>query len=88
LVDPAKTKAPLITHPPLVNVRIVAGLQAQDPRALVQVGTVEHKMDIRVAPLGATCTHGRGAREVPDPGLEPEIPVGEGAHRADVNDIA
>ena len=39
-------------------------------------------------PWRAAVADRRGAREVPDPGLEAEVPLGEGSHRADVDDVA
>ncbi|MBM2836943.1 MAG: hypothetical protein HW409_1132 [candidate division NC10 bacterium] len=52
------------------------------------MGPVEHEMDIDVAPLRAAVAHRRRAREVPHPGLETKILLGEGSDRADVDDVA
>src|SRR5712692_5288150 len=87
LVYPTKTVAPLIAHPPLVDVRVVTGLQAQDPCAVVEMRSVEYVMDVHIAPLHAAVAHRWGAREIPDSRFETEIHFGEGSHRADVHDI-
>ena len=52
------------------------------------MGSVEHVVDVHVASLRAAVADRRGAREIPDPGLEAEVPLGERSHRADVHDIA
>src|SRR5438128_4525558 len=44
-------------------------------------------MQVHVAPLTAAIAHGRRAREIPNPGLETEIPLGQCAHRADVHHV-
>src|SRR5437867_12761380 len=44
-------------------------------------------MQVHIAPLTAAIAHGRRAREIPNPGLETEIPLGQCAHRADVHDV-
>src|SRR5712692_5861210 len=87
LVYPTKTIAAFIAHPPLVDVRVVTGLQAQDPCAVVEMGSVEDVMDVHIAPLRAAVAHRWGAREVPDSRFETEILLGEGPDRADVHDI-
>src|SRR5262249_37186189 len=84
MIYPPQTIAPLITHPPLVDVRIVPGLQSQHPRALVEMRSVQYVVEIHIAPLRAAVAHRRGARKVPDPGLEAKILFCEGSHRADI----
>src|SRR5712692_11866881 len=88
VVYPTKAKAPLVTHPPVVDVRVVARLQAQDSCAVVEMGPVENVVDVDIAALGAAVAHRWGAREVPDPGLETKILFGQGSDRTDVDDIA
>ena len=44
-------------------------------------------MQVHIAPLTAAIAHGRRAREIPNPGLETEIPLGQCAHRADVHHV-
>src|SRR4030095_4380307 len=85
LIHPIKAIAPFITHPPLIDLRVVAGLEAQDPRAVGEMGSVENVMDVHVASLRTAVAHRWGAREVPDPRLETKIPIGEGSHWADVH---
>ena len=87
LVYPTKTIAAFIAHPPLVDVRIVSGLQSQNPSAVVEMRSVEYVMDVHVARLGAAVAHRWGAREVPDSRFETEILLGEGPDRADVHDV-
>src|ERR1700686_1126651 len=87
LIYPTKTIAPFITHPPLVDVRVVTGLQTQDSCAVVEMGSVEYVMDVHIAPLRAAVAHRWCAREVPDSRFETEILFGEGSHRTDVHHI-
>src|SRR5207247_8441292 len=86
-IDPAKPVAALIAQPPLVHIRVVTRLDAHHTSAVVQMRPVEHVMQVYVAPLTAAIAHGRRAREIPNPGLETEIPLGQCAHRADVNHV-
>src|SRR4030095_4336521 len=87
-IDPAETIAPLIAHPPLVDMLVIPWLEAQDTRPLVEMGPVEDVMDVDIAYLGAAVAHRRSAREIPDPGLEAKISVGKGSHGAYIHDVA
>src|SRR5262245_27919962 len=88
LVNPAEPIASLVAHPPLVYIRVVTRLDAQDARAIVQMRSVEHIMNVHIAPLCAAVADGWSAREVPHACLEPEIAIRQRADRTDVNDVA
>src|SRR2546428_4357571 len=88
VVYPPKSVSSLITHPPLVDVRVVTRLQTKHSRPMVQMRSVEHIMHVDVAPFSASVAHRGRARQVPDPGLETKLPLGERSNRTDVNHIA
>ena len=88
VVDPAEAVAALVADPPPVHVGVVARLDARDPAALVVVGPPPAVVHLDVAAPRAPVADRAGGVEVPHPDLEAELPVGERAHRADVDDVA
>jgi hypothetical protein len=74
--------------PPVIDVGVVTRLEPQHARAVVEMRSVEHVVDVDVAALRAAVAHGGRAREVPDACLEAEIAIGQRADRTDVHHVA
>ena len=49
------------------------------------MGSVEHEVEIHVAALAASVADSGGGGEVPDPGFETKIRLGQGPHGTDVH---
>ena len=88
VVDPAEAVAARVADPPLVDLGILARLDPGHPLALVVMRAPAARVDLDIAPAGAAIAHRLGRVEVPDAHLEPEVAVGERAHRADVDHVA
>src|SRR5262249_17764581 len=65
IIDPTQAVAALIADPPSIDVRVVAGLDAHDSLAVVEMRPVEHKVQIDIASLAAAVAHGGSAGEIP-----------------------
>src|SRR2546427_713401 len=77
-----------VTDPPAVDVRVEARLEARHAAPLVVVRAPAVHVHLDVAAARAARTDGLRAVQVPDAHREAEVAVGEGAHRADVYDVA
>src|SRR5437870_3081587 len=80
--------AAVVADPPAVDVRVEARLEARHTAPLVVVRAPAVHVRLDVAAARAARTHGLRAIQVPDAHREAEVAVGEGAHRADVYDVA
>src|SRR4030095_4151846 len=88
VVNPSEAVAAGVTHPPLVHVGVEARLEPGHSPALVMVVAVLVGAPLAVAAAGAAVADALGRVEIPHAHLEAEVPIGEGAHRADVDHVA
>src|SRR5262249_24161900 len=88
VVHEAEAVAPLVAEPPFIDVGVEARLEPRHAPAPRVVGASAVDVDVDVAAAGATRADRFGRVEVPDPDLKAEMAVGQGAHRADVDDVA
>src|SRR5207302_762586 len=88
VVHKREAVAPVVADPPAVDVGVEARLEARHaaPVVVVRAPTVHVHLDVAAA--RAPRADRRRAVQIPDAHREPEVTVGQGAHRADVHDVA
>ena len=86
-VDSRIGVTPFVAHPVAVHVRVETWFQARHAFVVITWIEVLVNVDFNIASATASRADGRSARQKPYAALEPEVPVGQGSHRADVHDV-